>query len=111
MLAVVASVAVLASCGGPRPVSLTELARDADHYDGRDVVAHGVVMEFGLDEGAPERHFVLQDAAVNRVQLLPNAVAEEHVGETVEVLGEFEFDPNRGRLLHIEAIEDLGPTS
>lgn len=90
---------------------MTELARNTDDYDGREVVTHGVVMEFGADEGALERHFVLQDADVNRVQLLPDAVAEEHVGRTVEVLGEFEFDPNRGRLLHIETIEPLGSST
>lgn len=98
---------LLAGCGGPRVVPLSELAANADYYDGRMVIAHGVVLEFGADDDDVEHHFVIQDQDVNRVQLLPNEAAEPHVGAVVEVLGEFEFDPDRGRLLHIESIEKV----
>lgn len=105
MLSAIALVVLLAGCGGPRVVPLSELAANADYYDGRAVIAHGVVVEFGDEDGAVEQHFVIQDHDGNRVQLLPNEAAEPHVGSVVEVVGEFEFDPNRGRLLHVESIE------
>lgn len=95
----------LSGCGGPRGVTLTELAANPEYYDGRTVIAHGVVLEFGDDEGSVERHYVLQDADVNRVELLPPDRAEPHVGSAVEVLGEFAYDENRGRMLHIDTIE------
>lgn len=98
-------VLLLAGCGGPRVVPLSELALHADDYDGRVVIAHGVVREFGGSDGDVEQHFVIQDPDVNRVQLLPNEAAEPYVGSVVEVVGEFEFDPDRGRLLHVESIE------
>lgn len=110
LISVVAALVLVllsAGCAGPRAVPLTELAANADYYDGRKVIAHGVVMEFGADDDAVEHHFVIQDQDVNRVQLLPNEAAEPYVGSVVEVLGEFEFDPGRGRLLHIESIEEV----
>jgi hypothetical protein len=99
----------LSACGTPT-VSLSELALEAEQYDGHDVVAHGVVQEFGAADGATERHFVIQDAEATRVRLLPDEAAEPHVGSAVTVTGEFEFDPERGRLLHVEDIERAGPT-
>lgn len=102
-----ALVLLLAACGGPRVVPLSELAHNADSYDGRRIIAHGVVMEFGDDDGDIERHYVIQGPDVNRVQLLPTEAAESYVGSVVEVVGEFEFDPDRGRLLHVESIEEV----
>lgn len=96
---------VLTACGGPRGVSLTELAVNSEFYDGKDVVASGVVREFGVDDDGIEHHFVLQDAEVNRVQLLPADVAAPHTGSAVEVVGEFAYDEDRGRRLHIDTIE------
>lgn len=97
--------ATLAGCGGPRAVPLSELAVNADSYDGQVVSASGVVLEFGSAGGPTEHHFVLQDADVNRVQLLPPESAEPHTGAAVEVVGEFVFDEDRGRRLHIDTIE------
>lgn len=97
----------LAACGGPRGVSLTELAVNADYYDGRAVVAHGVVLEFGSEDGPVERHYVLQDADVNRVELLPPELARPHVGSAVEVVGEFQYDEERGRRLQVDTIEPV----
>jgi predicted small lipoprotein YifL len=107
-IAVAVLLAALAGCGGPRVVPLSEFVANPDYYDGREVVAHGVVLEFGDDDGPVEHHYVIQDSDVNRVQLLPNEAAEPHVGSVVEVAGEFEFDPDRGRLLHVERIESVG---
>ncbi|MEX2620638.1 MAG: hypothetical protein WD250_10495 [Egibacteraceae bacterium] len=97
--------AALSACGGPRGVSLTELAVNSEFYDGKDVVASGVVREFGARDDRVEHHYVLQDAEVNRVQLLPADAAAPHTGSAVEVLGEFEYDEDRGRRLHIDTIE------
>lgn len=105
LLSAMALVLLLAGCGGPRVVPLSDLAANAEDYDGRAVVAHGVVVEFGDEGGAVDRYFVMQDHNDNRVQLLPDEAAEPHVGSVVEVVGEFEFDPDRGRLLHVESIE------
>lgn len=100
-----AALLVLAACGGPRGVSLTELAVNADYYDGRDVAASGVVLEFGDEEGPIEHHYVIQDADQNRVELRPHELVAPHVGSAVEVVGEFDYDEDRGRVLHIDTIE------
>lgn len=86
-------------------MSLTELAVNSDFYDGQEVVASGIVLEFGSEDGPVEHHYVLQDADVNRVQLLPADAAAPHAGSAVEVVGEFEYDEERGRRLHIDTIE------
>lgn len=102
--------AVLAvGCGGPRAVSLAELAFEMERHDGDEVVTQGVVMAFDGQDGAPERHVVIQDAQMNRVELIPRERAEPYLGSTVEVAGDFEFDPDRGRRLHIDRIDELGP--
>lgn len=90
-------------------MTLTELAVNADYYDGRSVVTTGVVREFGDDDGPVEHHYVLQDADVNRVELVPPALAAPHVGSAVEVLGEYSYDEDRGRTLHIDTIEAVRP--
>ncbi len=98
---------VLAGCGGPQTVPLAELVADAEGYDGQQVITSGHVLEFDADDGALERHFVLQDSAANRVLLLPLEAAEEHGGALVEVLGQFEADEVQGRMLHVEEIDPL----
>lgn len=90
---------------------LEDLASEMDAYDGQEVTTHGLVSEFDEDDGALARHFVVQDAEDNRVQLLPDEQAEPHVGSMVEVVGEFELDPQRGRLLHVESIEAVSDGS
>lgn len=106
--AAAASLAVLvAGCGGTPAVSLEDLTFNTDEYVGQEVVAHGVVTEFGDEDSEYGRYYVLQDADANRVQLLPPEAAEPHAGSTVEVVGEFDFDPERGRMLHVDTIEPL----
>lgn len=105
---VAAALAVaLAACGTPT-VPLEELAVEAEQYDGQEVTTHGVVAEYGEDDGAVERHFVIQDADDNRVRLVPDGSAEEHVGSPVEVSGTFDYDQTRGRSLRIDSIERAG---
>lgn len=107
-LAAVALAAAAVACGGPRTVSLEALTWDTDRYAGSEVTTSGVVVEFTTDDGATQRHYVIQDADANRVQLVPGEAAEPHVGQTVEVTGSFDFDPDRGRLLEVETIAPAG---
>ncbi|HVM00394.1 MAG TPA: DUF5818 domain-containing protein [Egibacteraceae bacterium] len=107
LIALAAASVLLAACGGARGVTLTELAHNAPDYDGRQVATSGIVLEFGDDEGPVPHHFVLQDADVNRVELLPDEAAAPYVGSAVRVVGEFRFDENRGRMLHVESIEPV----
>lgn len=104
LLALVASVAT--GCGGPETVSLEDLAVQIDRYDGKRVATHGVVTEFGGDSDV-ERYFVLQDDRPNRVRLVPTSEAESHARSMVRVVGTYEFDPARGRLLRIDTIEPV----
>lgn len=104
----VALASVAAGCGGPETVSLEDLAVEMDRYDGERVATHGVVAEFGGD-GDVERYFVLQDQHPNRVRLVPTSEAEPHVRSMVKVVGTFEFDPARGRLIRIDTVEPVAP--
>lgn len=100
-------VALAAACG-PSTVPLADLAADQEAYHGEEIVVRGTVVEFGGDDSDIRHHAVMQDSDANRVELVPLAEAEPHFGSIVEVSGEFEFDPNRGRMLHIDSIEPLG---
>lgn len=104
-LLVVVSI-VTAACGGPETVSLEDLAVHMDRYDGEQVATHGVVTEFG-GNGDVERYFVLQDDHPNRVRIVPTHEAEPHSRSVVRVVGTFEFDPGRGRLIRVDTIEPV----
>lgn len=101
-------VALVAACGGPRTASLADLTWEMEDYHGDEVRTSGVVIGFDESDGALEEHYVIQDADANRVKLLPAEVAQPFAGRTVTVSGAFEYDPERGRLLHIETIEPAG---
>jgi len=110
VLAAAAVLVVLAGgCGGPSSVALADLARDHQAYEGERLELHGVVVEFAGDEQANvPRHAVLQDPEAHRVELVPFERAQPHVGSTVRVVGTFQFEPGRGRLLRIDSIEPAG---
>lgn len=100
-------VALLApGCGDqpPNAVSLATLVAEADGFDGRLVLTTGVVREFDETE-ALEPHFVIEDAAQNRVQLMPNAAAQPYVDAEVAVVGVFTFDEETGRRIEVDGIE------
>ncbi len=107
LVAVLAVLAVASAGCAPDVVPLEDLAVEMQEYDGEEVTTHGVVAEFDEDDGALEHHYVIQDGDANRVQLVPDDAAAPHVGDMTEVVGTFEFDPDRGRLLHIESIEPV----
>lgn len=97
----------LAGCGGPPSVALAELVTEQRAYDGEEIVVRGVVID--IDQEGVRRHAVVQDQDGNRVEIAPFEEVEPHVGAIVEVTGEFEFDPERGRVVHAESIEPAGP--
>jgi hypothetical protein len=105
--AAVVAVLAVASCGGPAQVTLEELAFDTPAHEGNEVVTVGTVVEFTEDDGAIERHIVIEDEAHNRVELLPLEEAEPFIGARVEVTGRFEFDPERGRAIEVTEIREL----
>lgn len=99
-------IALGAGCGPPS-VSLAELVTEQRTYDGEEIVVRGVVID--VDQEGVRRHAVIQDQNANRVEVAPFEKAKPHVGSIVEVTGEFEFDPNRGRVLHVDSIEPIEP--
>ncbi len=94
----------LAGCGGVTAVTLEDLAFDTEAHEGEEVRTVGRVVEFSQADGALERHLVIEDAAQNRVRLLPIDDAEPFIGAFVEVTGTFVFDPTRGRTLQLTEI-------
>ena len=67
------------ACGGDASaVSLADLAAHEDRYEGDTVLVTGRVRPF-TDEGQPP-YYVLEDAASNRVMLLPAEAAAPHDG-------------------------------
>lgn len=83
-------------------VTLSQLVADEEAFIGRQVDVEGRVVAF-LDPDGTE-YFVLEDASQNRVMLLPTDLVRGYVGETIEVVGRFDFDPNAGRILEVEEI-------
>lgn len=111
MAALLAATALVlaAACGGERElvtVSLSRLVADQGSYEGRRVETRGRVEAFG--EEAAARHYVVEDARANRVQLLPEDAAAEYLGREVIVVGEFGFDERRGRFVRVDRIRAAG---
>ena len=103
-VSVVASI-VLAACsgGGPVEVPLAQLVAEQEAYDGQTVVTEGTVAAV-RDSSAADAYFVLQDAADNRVRLLPDEAAAPHEGDSVAVTGAFRFREQSGRDLTVDRI-------
>lgn len=93
------------ACGseqGPVTVPLSQLVAEQESYEGTKVETRGTVRV--LDEETAVRHYVVEDVRANRVQVVPESVAAEHVGREVIVSGEFGFDETSGRFIRIERI-------
>ena len=106
-VALVAAVASAACDSAPAQVPLQVLADQQEEYDGRVVSTDGVVVPIE-DRPGSEAYFVLEDEANNRIRLHPDSVAREHLHESVVVTGEFRFNPEAGRELHIDSITTSG---
>lgn len=86
-------------------VRLVELVAQQEAHEGWYVQTRGTVRAYG--DAPAERHYVVEDARANRVQLLPGSAAEGYVGHEVIVVGRFDFDDAIGRYLRIETIRKL----
>jgi hypothetical protein len=98
---------VLVGCGtstqdGPTAVELAELAGDQEGFHGEVVVTEGVVRSFD-----DPLHYWIEDADVNRVELVPEELVEDHVGDEVRVTGRFTFRDDEGRRIEIDEFEVL----
>lgn len=84
------------SGGGGEPIdlSLADLARFADRYDGELVATRGTVQRFDDPE-----HYWIEGAQGHRVAIRPPESVRERVGRRVRVVGEFTYDRQRGRSL------------
>lgn len=98
--------ALLTSCAAPAvtTVDLSVLALEQEAWHGRDVETTGTVQTF-----ASPRHFWIEDADQNRVELTPSDGLMELVGRTVTVTGRFTFREGEGRRIAVEDLEVLDP--
>jgi hypothetical protein len=93
---------MIAACGGANDaieVPLATLAAEPRHFDGRTVATIGIVR--GIAE---PRHYWIEDADFNRVQLVPDDVAAPYLDRTVRVAGRFELGERGLRRLHVRDI-------
>lgn len=67
------------------------------------VRTRGVVRTF---EGP--RHYWVEDDRLNRVALEPDELVAPLVGQEVRVVGRFDFDDRKGRIIEIEEIAPTG---
>lgn len=98
---------LIAACADHRPaleVALTDLAEFAPFYDGRRIMATGVVHRIEDPE-----HYWIEDDALHRVAVEPDGAVSGLLGERVRVTGRFRFDPEEGRSLRAEAVLPLSP--
>lgn len=114
LLVVVSVLSTACSGGSIREVPLAQLAAEQDAYDGQAVRTLGTVVSV-VDQPGDEPYFVLQDAAGNRVRLLPDGAVRGHEGDVVTVTGTFAFRPDAGRELLVDEIRaddvQFAPTS
>lgn len=92
----------LSACAGVRTLSLEQLATEQEQLTGETVRTSGVVRQFADPGGAA--YYVLEDAAANRVQLLPPNAVARYAGQSLTVVGRFEVSPTLGRVLHVESV-------
>lgn len=100
VLGVLLVLALLASCSGST-VSLERLVNRQDRYTGQVVTTKGTVTSFQEPDGTTS--YILEDDQQNRVLLLPADTAVSYLGQSVQVKGLFDFDPDRGRTLTVQS--------
>ncbi len=104
LLAAVALAAAVSACGPPT-ITLERLVAEQDDLAGRHVTVAGRVVSFEEPDGTV--YFVLEDDRQNRVLLLPDDQVQGHAGAEIVVTGEFDFDPEVGRVLLVEELRPL----
>jgi hypothetical protein len=89
--------------GGTSAVTLEELVAEQERFDGQRVIVEGVLRDY-----ADPRHYWIEDAVPNRVELVPHDAVEDLVGRELRIVGEFSYRDDRGRVITVEEVEDLG---
>jgi hypothetical protein len=82
-------------------VSLAQLSEHQEDLAGQRVATTGTVRRFGHGAGV---HYVLEDAAHNRVEVAPASSVSDQVGSKVTVTGEFRFDQSTGRRIDTDSV-------
>lgn len=105
-LAVVLGSLVSAGCAatssGPIEVELADLSADHEEYDGQVVVARGVVRTFH-----DPRHYWIEDAHLNRVEIEPQDRIRPYLGAEVRVVGRFTARDGEGRRIVLHDLEPV----
>ena len=83
-----------------REVTLPVLVNQAEQLDGTRVRTEGVVRHF-----EDPLHYWIEDEDLNRVEIFPHEQIAPHLGETVRVVGNFEYSATEGRRLTLESVE------
>ena len=94
-------------CSREHPVVALELqmlVSQQANFQGRRVRTHGT-----LRMHAEPRHYWIEDAALNRVGLVPAEAVRDYLGSVIEVTGRFGFAPEHGRRIEVETVEVLAP--
>lgn len=102
LAAVLATLLVACSTGR---VPLSELASHQDRYTGHRLTTWGTVAE--IEDPSGFTYLVVEDSNHDRVLLQPATAVEARLGETVEITGRFEVDPNRGRTLTVSHVQPV----
>lgn len=80
-------------------VTLDELVRFAERYDGERVSASGTVHTHPEPE-----HYWIEDDKLNRVAIEPDAAVKDLVGEAIRVEGAFHYSRDTGRIIEVETV-------
>ncbi len=86
----------------PREAPLAQLVALQDDHDGRTVITEGEVKTF-----EEPRHYWIEDDRLNRVGLVPDEAAREHLGQRVRITGRFHYSAETGRRIEVEEISAL----
>ena len=101
LLAIALLATALVSCGDsdgtPIELSLSDLARFSERYDGERVATRGIVRSHPDPE-----HYWIEDADLNRVRIRPHSAVEALVGERVRIVGRFYYSSDTGRRIEAE---------
>lgn len=108
LAAVALALPLLAACSAVPSIPLGELAANQDRYTGELVRTSGIVRPFRDASGT---YYVLEDAAANRVELLPARSVADYAGRSITVVGTFAASDATGRALTIRSIDVAPPAS
>jgi hypothetical protein len=97
---------LLGACTPAAPVTvpLAELVDAQEDHDGSLVITEGTVRTYD-----DPRHYWIEDAELNRVELVPHEAVEDLVGDDIRVEGRFSFRDDRGRVITVDELEVVAP--